>query len=55
MGTSQLDWKIVRDTAMRYIEGKKTQHRFDGKAPKGQFDTRKPATCDLLTGKELIP
>lgn len=55
MGTSQLDWKIVRDTAMRYIEEKKNQHRFDGKAPKGHFDTRKPATFDLLTGKELIP
>lgn len=55
MGTSQLDWQIVRDTAMRYIEEKKTQHRFDGKAKKGQFDNHKPATFDLLTGKELIP
>lgn len=55
MGTSQLKWQIVRDTVMRYVEEKKTQHRFDGKAQKGQFDTRKPATFDILTGKELIP
>ncbi|MCJ1437621.1 hypothetical protein MMC27_007008 [Xylographa pallens] len=55
MGTSQLDWQTVRDTALRYIEEKRAQHRFDGKAQKGQFDIRKPATFDLLTGKEVIP
>ncbi|KAL9127601.1 MAG: hypothetical protein Q9217_003559 [Psora testacea] len=55
MGTSQLDWQTVRDTALRYVEEKKAQHRFDGKAREGQFNTRKPATFDLLTGKEVIP
>ena len=40
---------------MRSFEGKKTQHRSDGKAQKDQFDTRRPATFDLLTGKELTP
>lgn len=55
MGTSQLDWQTVRDTVMKYVEDKKAQHRFDGKAPKGQFDTRRAATFDLLTGKEMIP
>jgi len=55
MGTSQLDWQTVRDTVMTYVEDKKAQHRFDGKVPKGQFDTRRAATFDLLTGKEMTP
>ena len=54
IGTSQLNWRTVRDSAMKYVEEKKTQHGFDGKAPKGQFNTSNAATFDLLTGKEMI-
>lgn len=54
IGTSQLNWQTVRDSAMKYVEEKKTQHRFDGKAPEGQFNTSNAATFDLLTGKEVI-
>ena len=54
MGTSQLNWQTVRDTAMRYVEEKKAQHRFDGKAPKGQFNTSNAATFDLLIGREVV-
>ncbi|MCJ1335944.1 hypothetical protein MMC09_001218 [Bachmanniomyces sp. S44760] len=55
IGTSQLDWQTVRDTVMMYVEEKKTQHRFDERAQEGQFDTRKAATFDLLTRKEVRP
>lgn len=54
IGSSQLNWQTVRYTAMRYVEEKKTQHRFDGKAPEGQFNTSNAATFDLLMGKEMI-
>lgn len=54
MGTSQLDWQTVRDAVMEYVEHKKAQHRFDGQAREGQFDSRKAATFDLLTRKEVI-
>ena len=37
------------------IEEKKAQHRFVGKAREGQLDTRRAATFDLSTGKEVIP
>ncbi len=36
------------DTAMRYIGGKKTQHRFDGKEPEGQFNS----SCSQMVGKK---
>ena len=49
------EWSTVRDAAMRYVEGKKAQHRFDGKERVGQFDTRRTATLDLLLGKEVVP
>lgn len=52
LGTSNTDWSAVRDTAMHYVEGKKAQHRFDGK---GNFDMSKVATWDMLEGMELIP
>ncbi|KAL9098956.1 MAG: hypothetical protein Q9163_005475 [Psora crenata] len=55
MGTSQLNWQTVREAALRYVEEKKAQHRFDGKAENGWFIPRKPPTFDLLTGKEVIP
>lgn len=52
MGTSELDWTKLRNTAMAYIERKKQEHRFDGR---GSFDMSKPATYDLLEGAETIP
>lgn len=52
LGTSKLDWDFVRDTAMHYIEQKKSQHRFDGK---GEFDQSKVATWDCLEGREIFP
>ena len=54
IGTSQLDWRRVRDTAMKYVQDKKDQHRFDGRAPQGKFDMRNAATFDLLAGREVI-
>lgn len=52
IGTSELDWTKLRNTAMAYIERKKQEHRFDGR---GSFDISKPATYDLLEGVETIP
>lgn len=54
LGTSVLGWQTVRDTAMWYVEKKAAEHRFDGKAETGQFDTSKVATYDLLEGKETM-
>lgn len=51
VGTSQLDWEIVRRTAKSYIQGKKDAHRFDGKS---DFDMTKTATYDLLEGREIV-
>lgn len=51
MGTSKLDWETVRNTLMAYIQEKKAKHRFDGQ---GSFDMSRPATYDLLTGKETV-
>lgn len=52
MGTSELEWDKVRNAAMAYVQKKKDQHRFDGKA---SFDMGKAATFDLLEGKETVP
>lgn len=52
LGTSVVDWETVRDVAMRYVQKKKDEHRFDGK---GNFDMQKAATFDLIEGKETIP
>ncbi|KAF4442002.1 hypothetical protein F53441_11847 [Fusarium austroafricanum] len=54
LGTSMLDWTTVRDTAMWYVEQKAMQHRFDGQAVPGQFDTSRVPTYDLIERKELI-
>jgi hypothetical protein len=51
LGTSQLDWNIVRDTAMKYCEDKKLQHRFEV----GNFNATKAPTYDLLEGREISP
>jgi len=52
MGTSELGWNSVRNTAMAYVERKKMDHRFDGLR---SFDMRKAATYDLLIRKETVP
>ncbi|KAK4691534.1 hypothetical protein P7C71_g5487, partial [Lecanoromycetidae sp. Uapishka_2] len=52
VGTSQLDWRTVKDAAMRYAQDKKDQHRFEVGSG---FDTSKPANFDLLTGREVVP
>ncbi|KAL8750630.1 MAG: hypothetical protein Q9184_006355 [Pyrenodesmia sp. 2 TL-2023] len=51
VGTSKLDWEIVRRTAKSYIQEKKDAHRFDGKS---DFDMTKTATYDLLEGREIV-
>lgn len=53
--SSNLDWTAVRDAAMEYVEQKATEHRYDGLAPVGQFDLAKPATFDLVLGREVAP
>ncbi|CVK98617.1 uncharacterized protein FMAN_16168 [Fusarium mangiferae] len=55
LGTAVLDWTTARDTAMWYVEQKALQHRFDGQAAPGQFDTSRVSTYSLLQGKELVP
>ena len=52
VGTSKLEWEVVRDAVMRYCRQKRDQHRFDGR---GNFDTTVPSTYDLLEGREMIP
>lgn len=52
LGTSDTGWGNVRNTATRYVEQKKAQHRFDGT---GNFDMSKLATWDMLGGRELVP
>lgn len=52
LGTSVTDWGTVRDAAMNYVQWKKDQHRFDGRA---DWDTSRPPTYDLITGREVIP
>lgn len=51
VGTSQLDWRVVRNAAMKYIQDKKDQHRFESGSG---FDMSKPPTLDLLAGRELV-
>lgn len=55
VGTSRLEWNTVRDAAKSYVQRKKDENRFNGKAPDGQYDMTRPATYDLLAGREIIP
>lgn len=54
LGTSKIDWVSIRDTAMRYVEQEKSQHRFDGTASSEDFSRTKVATWDCLEGKEVV-
>lgn len=49
-----LDWERVRRDAMRYVQSKKDEHRFDGKAEKGAFDSKVVPTWSVLEGRELV-
>ncbi|KAK9442951.1 hypothetical protein VB005_04014 [Metarhizium brunneum] len=51
LGSHTEDWEEIRQTAMSYVDEKKAKHRFDGL---GRFDLSKPATWDMLQGKEII-
>ena len=51
LGTSMLEWSIVRNVAIAYCQRKTDQRRFDGK---GNFDMRKAPTYDLLQQREII-
>ena len=55
LGTRQMDWKKVRDTALNFCEEKKASHRFDGKGKIGSFDPAQAPTYDLLEERETIP
>ncbi|KHN98686.1 uncharacterized protein MAM_03148 [Metarhizium album ARSEF 1941] len=50
LGSHIEDWEEIRRTAMSYVDEKKAKHRFDGL---GRFDLSKPATWDMLQGKEV--
>jgi hypothetical protein len=52
MGTSVLEWDTVKHEVLNYLRYKDGQHRFDGR---GNFDTSRPATYDLLRRVEVIP
>lgn len=54
LGTRLAGWEEVRTRALEYVERKKGEHRFDGKAEPGRFDVVKPATFDGLRKVELI-
>lgn len=51
MGTSQLEWAVVRDAAMEYCRKKRDEGRFDGSGP---VAGSKAATYDLLECRETI-
>ncbi|KAI1374867.1 hypothetical protein F4677DRAFT_461312 [Hypoxylon crocopeplum] len=48
LGTSITDWQTIRDTAMRYVQHKEAEHRFDGLAQPGHFDMARVPTFDLI-------
>lgn len=48
-------WHQIREASMNFITRKKRQHRFDGKAEQGQFDTLSVPTFDMTLGRETIP
>ncbi|KAJ5199848.1 hypothetical protein N7491_009355 [Penicillium cf. griseofulvum] len=51
LGTSMLEWSIVRNIAMAYCQRKQEQHRFDGR---GNFDMKRAPTYDLLEQRETV-
>ncbi|EQK97991.1 hypothetical protein OCS_06296 [Ophiocordyceps sinensis CO18] len=55
IGTAVVDWPTVRDASLRYVMEKEADHRFDGQAAPGLYDTEKVPTWTLLEGSESIP
>jgi hypothetical protein len=53
-GPKSLDWEMVRDTAMWYVEEKRSSRRFEGQADDGDFDRMKAPTWDLVERVELF-
>ena len=52
LGIRKMSWNVIRDTALKDVQDKESQHRFDGK---GKFDLEKAATFDLLDQRESVP
>ncbi|KAM3521751.1 hypothetical protein NHJ13051_006061 [Beauveria bassiana] len=49
------DWETLSEIALWYVRQKTEKHRFDGQAPRHQFNTRKVATYSMADGRETIP
>lgn len=55
LGTNVVaEWERIRDEALEYVEMKKGQHRFDGKAEPGRFDMDRVPTLDLVLSRETV-
>lgn len=54
VGTSKLDWELVRQTAKDYVKRKKAENRYNNKAPEGCYDMSYTPTYDMLEGKEIV-
>ncbi|KPM39109.1 hypothetical protein AK830_g7460 [Neonectria ditissima] len=52
--SAMLDWQTVRNTATWYAELKTSEHRFDGQAEPGTFDSRRVPTWDLRVSHETV-
>jgi hypothetical protein len=51
LGTSATDWTTIENTAKRYVQEKKGQHRFDGQV---LWNMNKVPTWDLIENKETV-
>ncbi|KAB8346211.1 hypothetical protein FH972_023256 [Carpinus fangiana] len=49
-----LGWEKVKLEAKVFVQKKKDEHRFDGKAEQGKFDSMKVPTWSALEGRELV-
>jgi hypothetical protein len=52
LGTCVTEWSLVKNTAMRFCQQKKREHRFKLES---KFDRTKPPTLDLVRNKVIIP
>ena len=52
---SSPDWEKLSETALWYVQKKTEEHRFDGQAPPGKFNTRLVPTWNVADGQELVP
>ncbi|KAG5934334.1 hypothetical protein E4U60_003935 [Claviceps pazoutovae] len=51
----ELDWDTIKDQALSYVARKRAEHRFDGKAKPGTYDSTKVPTWNLLKNVEETP